>query len=98
MIVRRRPTRIVPAVLAATLVAAALLPLLGAGCTERPADHHAAVIKTPFTNTTAVVQFSFLLKGQSRPLPECDQSPPQCQPCAERPELSVQPPAVSVSS
>ena len=38
MIVRRRPTRIVPAVLAATLVAAALLPLLGAGCTERPAD------------------------------------------------------------
>ena len=33
--------------------------------TERPADHHAAVIKTPFTSTTAVVQFSFLLKGES---------------------------------
>jgi hypothetical protein len=32
---------------------------------ERPADHHAAVIKTPFTNTIAVVQFSFLLKGES---------------------------------
>ena len=32
---------------------------------ERPADHHAAVIKTPFTNTTAVVQFSFMLKGDS---------------------------------
>ena len=33
--------------------------------TERPADQHAAVIKTPFTNTTAVVQFSFMLKGQA---------------------------------
>jgi hypothetical protein len=33
--------------------------------TERPADHHAAVIKTPFTSITAVVQFSFLLKGDS---------------------------------
>lgn len=33
--------------------------------TERPADHHAAVIKTPFSNVTAVVQFSFLLKGES---------------------------------
>lgn len=33
--------------------------------TERPADHHAAVIKTPFTHTAAVVQFSFLLKGDS---------------------------------
>ena len=32
---------------------------------ERPADHHPAVIKSPFTNTTAVVQFSFLLKGDS---------------------------------
>jgi hypothetical protein len=33
--------------------------------TERPSDHHAAVIKTPFTNTTAVVQFAFMLKGDS---------------------------------
>jgi hypothetical protein len=33
--------------------------------TERPSDHHAAVIKTPFTNVTAVVQFSFMLKGDS---------------------------------
>lgn len=33
--------------------------------TERPADHHAAVIKTPFANTVAVVQFSFMLKGDS---------------------------------
>ncbi|MBM3888158.1 MAG: hypothetical protein FJ388_03430 [Verrucomicrobia bacterium] len=33
--------------------------------TERPSDHHAAVIKTPFTNITAVVQFSFMLKGDS---------------------------------
>lgn len=33
--------------------------------TERPADHHAAVIKTPFTSITALVQFSFLLKGES---------------------------------
>jgi hypothetical protein len=33
--------------------------------TERPADHHAAVIKTPFTSRTAVVQFSFLLKDDS---------------------------------
>ena len=32
---------------------------------ERPADHHPAVIKTPFTNVTAIVQFSFLLKGES---------------------------------
>lgn len=33
--------------------------------TERPADHHAAVIKTPFSNITAVVQFSFMLKSTS---------------------------------
>lgn len=33
--------------------------------TEQPSDHHAAVIKTPFTNITAVVQFSFMLKGDS---------------------------------
>jgi hypothetical protein len=33
--------------------------------TERPTDHHPAVIKTPFTDKTAVVQFSFLLKGDS---------------------------------
>lgn len=32
---------------------------------ERPADHHAAVIKTPFTSRAAVVQFSFLLKPDS---------------------------------
>ena len=33
--------------------------------TERPADHHPAVIKTPFSKLAAVVQFSFMLKGQS---------------------------------
>ena len=33
--------------------------------TERPTDHHAAVIKTPFSNLAAVVQFSFMLKGES---------------------------------
>lgn len=32
---------------------------------ERPADHHAAVIKTPFSNLVAAVQFSFMLKGES---------------------------------
>ncbi|MCX7008299.1 MAG: hypothetical protein NTY53_13810 [Kiritimatiellaeota bacterium] len=34
--------------------------------TERPEDHHPAVIKTPFTNITAVAQFSFMLKGDAR--------------------------------
>lgn len=34
--------------------------------TERPADHHAAVIKTPFTHITAAIQFSFMIKGDSR--------------------------------
>lgn len=33
--------------------------------TERPADHHAAVIKTPFTQVVAVVQFSFQFQGSS---------------------------------
>ncbi len=34
--------------------------------TERPDDHHAAVIKTPFSNITAVAQFSFMCKGDAR--------------------------------
>ncbi|MCX7008612.1 MAG: hypothetical protein NTY53_15395 [Kiritimatiellaeota bacterium] len=34
--------------------------------TERPEDHHPAVIKTPFTNITAMAQFSFMLKGDAR--------------------------------
>jgi|GEM_PF-1756413 len=33
--------------------------------TERPADHHAAVIKSPFSSITAVAQFSFMIKGDS---------------------------------
>lgn len=34
--------------------------------TERPEDHHPAALKTPFTNLTAVAQFSFMLKGDAR--------------------------------
>lgn len=34
--------------------------------TERPEDHHPAVIKTPFSNIVAVAQFSFMLKGDAR--------------------------------
>lgn len=34
--------------------------------TERPEDHHPAALKTPFTNITAVAQFSFMLKGDAR--------------------------------
>lgn len=32
---------------------------------EREADHHAAVVKTAFTNVSAVIQFRFMLKGKS---------------------------------
>ena len=34
--------------------------------TERPADHHAAVMKTPFPCIAGVAQFSFMIKGDSR--------------------------------
>lgn len=34
--------------------------------TERPEDHHPAALKTPFTNITAMAQFSFMLKGDAR--------------------------------
>ena len=34
--------------------------------TERPEDHHAAVIKTPFACIAGVAQFSFMIKGDSR--------------------------------